>query len=134
VPVVIANGLAAILFMIGYVLFGVAMIRTAALPRWSGVLVAVGAPAHLLGFGIAQVVSTAAWPIAILGSVCLGAGLAWPAACSMSDFRIGASAFRFDTALNGTRSASTHTPTGRRVHLRWRRPPGTIGPAIQSMR
>jgi hypothetical protein len=43
-----------------------------------GVLVAVGAPAHLLGFGIAQLVSTAAWPIAILGSVSLGAGLAWP--------------------------------------------------------
>jgi hypothetical protein len=77
VPVVIINGLAAILFMIGYVLFGVAMIRTVALPRWAGVLVAVGAPAHLLGFGIAQLVTTAAWPIAILGSVCLGAGLGW---------------------------------------------------------
>jgi hypothetical protein len=77
-PVVITNGLAAILFMIGYILFGAAMIRTATLPRWSGVLVAVGAPAHLLGFGIAQLVSTAAWPIAILGSVSLGAGLAWP--------------------------------------------------------
>jgi hypothetical protein len=34
--------------------------------------------AHLLGFGIAQLVSTAAWPIAIVGSVSLGAGLAWP--------------------------------------------------------
>ena len=77
-PVVIVNGLAAILFMIGYVLFGVAMIRTATLPRWAGVLVAVGAPAHLLGFGISQLVSTAAWPIAILGSVSLGLGLGWP--------------------------------------------------------
>jgi hypothetical protein len=77
-PVVIINGLAAILFMIGYILFGIAMIRTATLPRWSGVLVAVGAPAHLLGFGMAQLVSTAAWPIAILGSVSLGVGLAWP--------------------------------------------------------
>src|SRR5215212_5826028 len=77
-PVVVVNGLAAILFMIGYVLFGVAMIRTAALPRWSGVLVAVGAPAHLLGFGIAQLVSTGAWLIAILGSASLGAGLVWP--------------------------------------------------------
>jgi hypothetical protein len=74
--VVIINGLAAILFMTGYVLFGVAMTRTATLPRWAGVLVAVGAPAHLLGFGIAQLVSTAAWPIAILGSASLGAGLA----------------------------------------------------------
>src|SRR4029453_19393162 len=32
----------------------------------------------LLGFGIAQLVSTAAWPIAILGGVTLGIGLAWP--------------------------------------------------------
>jgi hypothetical protein len=76
-PVVIINGLAAILFMIGYALFGVAMIRTPTLPRWSGWLVAVGAPSHLLGFGVAQLVSTAAWAIAILGSVSLGAGLAW---------------------------------------------------------
>jgi hypothetical protein len=77
-PVVIINGLAAVLFMIGYILFGVVMIRTATLPRWSGVLVAVGAPAPLLGFGIAQLVSTAAWPIAILGSMSLGAGRVWP--------------------------------------------------------
>jgi hypothetical protein len=75
-PVVIINGLAAILFMIGYVLFGVAMIRTATLLRWAGILVAVGAPAHLLGFGIAQLISTAAWPIPILGTASLGAGLA----------------------------------------------------------
>jgi hypothetical protein len=76
-PVVIINGLAAVLFMVGYILFGIAVIRTATLPRWSGVLVAVGASAHLLGFGIAQLVSTVAWPIAILGSVSLGAGLVW---------------------------------------------------------
>jgi hypothetical protein len=40
-PVVIINGLAAILFMIGYVLFGAAMIRTVTLRHWSGVLAAV---------------------------------------------------------------------------------------------
>jgi hypothetical protein len=51
-PVVIINGLAPILFMIGFALLGVAMIKTATLPRWSGVLVAVGAPAHLLGLGL----------------------------------------------------------------------------------
>jgi hypothetical protein len=39
--VVIINGLAAILLMIGYGLFGVTMIRTATLPHWSGVLVAI---------------------------------------------------------------------------------------------
>lgn len=76
-PVVVINGLAAVLFMIGYLLFGIAMAKTATLPRLSGVLVAVGAPAHLLGFGVAQLVSTAAWSVAVLGSVSLGAGLAW---------------------------------------------------------
>ena len=40
-PVVIINGLAAILFMIGYVLFGAAMIRTVTLRHWSRVLAAV---------------------------------------------------------------------------------------------
>jgi hypothetical protein len=44
-PVVIVNGLAAILFMLGYILLGVAMIRSATMPRWFGVLVAVSAPA-----------------------------------------------------------------------------------------
>ena len=75
-PVAVINGLAAIAFMIGYLLFGVAMTKTA-LPRWSGVFVAVGAPAHLLGLGISLLVSTAAWPVAILGSVSLGLGLGW---------------------------------------------------------
>ena len=42
-----------------------------------GVLVAVGAPAYLVGAGISVLVSTAAWPVAVLGSVSLGAGLAW---------------------------------------------------------
>jgi hypothetical protein len=68
-PALIINGLAAVLFMISYILFGIAMIRTFTVPRWSGVLVAAGAPIHLLGFGRAQLVSTAAWPIAIFGYV-----------------------------------------------------------------
>jgi hypothetical protein len=77
-PVVVINGLAAIAFMIGYVVFGIAMTRAAPwLPRLAGILVAVGAPVHLLGFGLAQLVSPALWPIAVLGSISLGAGLAW---------------------------------------------------------
>jgi hypothetical protein len=77
-PVVAINGLAAITFMIGYVLFGIAMIKTVGLPRLAGILVAVGAPAHLIGFGLAQLVTPVLWPIAIVGAVSLGAGLAWP--------------------------------------------------------
>lgn len=77
-PVIVVNGLAAIVFMIGYVLFGIAMTRTGSIPRLAGMLVAAGGPLHLLGFGLAQLVTTALWPIAILGAVSLGAGLAWP--------------------------------------------------------
>jgi hypothetical protein len=77
-PVVVVNGLAAIAFMIGYLLFGIAMLRaTPTWPRLAGILVAVGAPAHLLGFGLAQLVSPTLWPVAVVGSVSLGAGLAW---------------------------------------------------------
>ena len=102
---VLINGLAAILFMIGYVLFGVAMIRTSTMPRWSGVLVAVGAPAHLLGFGIAQLVTTAAWPIAILGSVCLGAGLGWAGYRLRHTDRFGRGCFRAENGSMSTGSA-----------------------------
>ena len=75
-PVLGINGLAAIAFMVGYALFGIAMTRSASLPRLAGMLVAVGGPAHLLGFGLAQLVSPALWPIAVIGSLSLGAGLA----------------------------------------------------------
>ena len=77
-PVVAFNGMAAIGFIVGFVIFGVAMSKTATLPRYSGVLVAVGAPMHLFGFALAQFVSPVLWSFAILGSVALGTGLAWP--------------------------------------------------------
>ena len=76
-PVVIFNGLAALAFMVGYVLFGTAIALSRVLPRWAGVLVAVGAPVHLVGFGIAQLAAPALWFIPVLGSLALGAGLAW---------------------------------------------------------
>jgi hypothetical protein len=77
-PVVAVNGLAAIAFLIGYALFGIAMTRTDTLPRLAGILVAVGGPLHLLGFGLAQLLSPVLWPIAVLGAASLGTGLAWP--------------------------------------------------------
>ena len=76
-PVVIFNGLAAVGFMTGFVILGIAVTKSGAFPRWSGILIAVGAPVHLLGFGIAQLGSPALWFVAILGSLLLGAGLAW---------------------------------------------------------
>jgi hypothetical protein len=77
-PVVALNGVAFAGFVVGFVIFGVAMARTATFPRSSGLLVAVGAPAQVVGFALAQTVSPAWWIVAILGSVALGVGLAWP--------------------------------------------------------
>jgi hypothetical protein len=64
-------------FVVGFILFGMAMAKTATLPRPSGLLVAVGAPNQVVGFALGQLVSPALWTVAILGSVALGAGLAW---------------------------------------------------------
>jgi hypothetical protein len=65
-------------FVVGFVIFGVTMAKTAGFPRPSGVLVALGAPSQVLGFALGQLVSPGLWAIAVLGSVALGAGLAWP--------------------------------------------------------
>jgi hypothetical protein len=76
-PEVALNEVAFVGFVVGFVMFGTAMAKTATFPRFSGLLVAVGAPAQLVGFALAQIVSLALWSFAILGSVALGAGLAW---------------------------------------------------------
>jgi hypothetical protein len=65
-------------FVVGFVIFGMAMAKTATLPHSLGMLVAVCAPAQVFGFALAQTVSPAWWTVAVLGSVALGVGLAWP--------------------------------------------------------
>ena len=77
-PVVVVNAVGALTFMVGFVMFGTAMTRIATFPRAAGILVALGAPLHLIGFGLAQFASPVLWPLAVLGSAALGAGLALP--------------------------------------------------------
>jgi hypothetical protein len=77
-PEVALNGVAFGGFVVGFVMFGLAMAKTASFPRPSGLLVAVGAPCQLIGFTLAEFASPALWAVAVLGSVALGAGLAWP--------------------------------------------------------
>ena len=76
-PVVTVNAVAFATFVVGFVIFGIAMTKTATLIRLSGILVAVGAPLQVFGFATAQVFSSALWTIAVLGSAALGGGLAW---------------------------------------------------------
>lgn len=75
-PVVVFNGLAATSFMGGYVTLGIAVSRSSTFSRWSGLLLALGAPMHLIGFGVAQLAAPALWFVAVLGAAFLGAGLA----------------------------------------------------------
>jgi hypothetical protein len=77
-PEAALNAVAFAGFVVGFVIFGVAMAKTASFPRPSGVLVAVGTLTQVVGFALAQLVSPALWTVAVLGSVALGAGLAWP--------------------------------------------------------
>lgn len=77
-PVVALNGVAFGGFVVGFILFGMAMAKAATLPRSAGLLVAVGAPSQVVGLAVALTVAPALWTVAILGSVALGAGLAWP--------------------------------------------------------
>jgi hypothetical protein len=76
-PVVILNAVAFATFVLGFILFGVAMTKTAGLPHSPGILIAAGAPTNVLGFAMAYLVSSALWTIAVIGSAALGGGLAW---------------------------------------------------------
>jgi hypothetical protein len=77
-PEVALNGVAFGGFVVGFVMFGMAMTKTASFPRPSGLLVAVGAPTQVVGFALSQLVLPALWAVAVFGSMALGAGLAWP--------------------------------------------------------
>jgi hypothetical protein len=76
-PVVVFNAFAVVGFITGFVILGVAVARSRVFPRWSGVLMGVGAPTHLVGFGIALLVSPTLWFAPVLGGLALGSGLAW---------------------------------------------------------
>ncbi len=76
-PVVTLNAVAFATFVVGFVIFGIAMTKTATLTRSPGIPIAVGAPSQVFGFAMAQVVSSTLWTIAVLGSAALGGGLAW---------------------------------------------------------
>jgi hypothetical protein len=76
-PVAALNGLLAVGFFLGFILFGIATLRARVLPRQTGILMAIGAPLLLVGAVLGQFVSEALFIVAILGALALGLGLAW---------------------------------------------------------
>ncbi len=67
VAVLLAAG---VLFSLGYILFGLAVMRAGTLPRWAAPLLIAGAPLFTFGTAVHHLVVTA-------GAVLFGAGLIW---------------------------------------------------------
>lgn len=77
-PVVLFNAAAALGFAGGWVILGIAILSGGGgFARVSGASMALGAPMHLVGFGLAQFVSASLWFLAVLGSLLLGSALVW---------------------------------------------------------
>lgn len=70
VPIAIALSLTYLLFALGYVLFGTAVIRSGMLPRWAGLMLAVGSPLFAVGVTTVQ-------PLTVVGALLFGVGWAW---------------------------------------------------------
>lgn len=75
--VVIMDGLFVLFLFVGFILFGIAVARCGTLPFWSGVLIASGWTLFMVSAPLALFVFEPLWSLAILGTVMLGAGLAW---------------------------------------------------------
>jgi hypothetical protein len=73
-PAVVALVLTAVVVTLGYILFGLAMLRASVLPRWGIVLFVVGA---VLGMGPPQPLGPLPWAGLVLGGVLFGIGGIW---------------------------------------------------------
>lgn len=65
-------GVGSLAFLLGFVLLGIAIARTRALPTYAGVLLALGGPAFGLGGAGLDLA-----PVFVTGGLLLGAGLLW---------------------------------------------------------
>ena len=75
--VVFMDGLFVLLLFPGFILFGIAIQRSHALPAWSGILIATGWSLFMISAPLALFVFEPLWIFAILGTVMLGLGLGW---------------------------------------------------------
>jgi MFS family permease len=76
-PVVALNGLLIVGYLLGFIFFGIATLRSRVLPRQTGILMAIGSPLNIVGAVLSLLVFEVLWIVAILGALALGLGLAW---------------------------------------------------------
>lgn len=74
-PVIIMDGLFVVLLLIGFVLFGTALLRSRLFPSWMGISIILGWPIFMVASAVALYVYEPIWLVAILGAACLSAGL-----------------------------------------------------------
>ena len=73
----VLNGFLFVGFYVGFILFGISIIRTSVFPRPIGLLMVVGSPLNIVGAVLGLVVAEAFWIIAILGACIMGLALIW---------------------------------------------------------
>ena len=76
-PVVTMDAAFVLLLFAGFLVLGIAIGRSRAFPAWSGVLIAGGWLLFTISAPLALFVFEPLWILVILGTVILGAGLAW---------------------------------------------------------
>jgi hypothetical protein len=75
--VALMDGLFVLLLFVGFILFGIAILRSQVFPPWSGILIASGWTLFMISAPLALFVFEPLWNLAILGTVMLGLGLGW---------------------------------------------------------
>jgi hypothetical protein len=75
--VVIMDGLFVLLLFVGFILFGIAIMRSHVFPRGSGLLIAAGWSLFMICAPLALFVFEPLWILAVLGTAILGSGLGW---------------------------------------------------------
>ncbi|MGE5464759.1 MAG: hypothetical protein ACM3PS_15465 [Syntrophothermus sp.] len=75
--VALMDGLFVLLLFLGFILFGIAILRSQVFPPLSGILIASGWTLFMISAPLALFVFEPLWNLAILGTVMLGLGLGW---------------------------------------------------------
>ena len=74
-PVMIMDGLFVLLLLVGFILFGITILRSGIFPKWSGIFIIIGWPIYMIASALALTVFALMWLVAILGAFLLSLGL-----------------------------------------------------------
>jgi len=74
-PVMVMDALFVLFLLVGFILFGISILRSKTFPVWTGVFLIIGWPLYMLASAIALLVLEPMWSVAILGSFVVSLGL-----------------------------------------------------------